>query len=144
MIKSDVIHPQLLAALAKAGHKTQLLISDANYAFVTNAPPGVEIVYLNFVPGMIPSADILEGVCKLINVEKATMMAWPEDFDNSAHRDYVGILPAETPMEFVERGAFYAAAKSPDTLLVIASGEMRRFANILLTVGPVFPATGRA
>ncbi len=137
MIKAEILHPQLLAALARAGHKARILISDANYSFVTNASPRAEIVYLNFVPGMVPSTLILSSVGKLINVEQATMMAWPDDFENSVHKEYVDILPDGTPMELVSREAFYAAAKSPDTLLVIASGETRRFANIILTVGPV-------
>lgn len=137
MIKFDVIHPQILGTLARAGHKAQVLIADANYSFVTNSAPGAEIVYLNFVPGTIASAEILAGVCKLINVEQASMMAWPDDFENAVHKDYVGILPADTPMELVSRDEFYASARSADTLLVIASGETRRFANILLTVGPV-------
>jgi L-fucose mutarotase len=32
---------------------------------------------------------------------------------------------------------FYQEAKSPDTALVIATGEQRRFANLLLTIGVV-------
>lgn len=137
MIKSEILHPQLLSALARSGHKTQILIADANYSFVTNSSPQAEIVYLNFAPGMIPSAVILAGVGKLINVELATMMAWPDEFDNTAHKEYVGILPTGTPMEFESRADFYGSVKSPETLLVIASGETRRFANILLTVAPV-------
>lgn len=137
MIKSEIIHPQLLAALARAGHKAQILVSDANYSFVTNSSPRAEIVYLNFVPGTVPSAQILAGVCKLINVEQATMMAWPDDFENAAHGEYIEILPAGTPLRRIDREEFYNSARSPDTLLVIASGETRRFANIILTVGPV-------
>lgn len=137
MIKSDILHPQLLAALAKAGHKARILISDANYSFVTNSSPGAEIVYLNFAPGMVGSTDILARVTRLINVEQATMMAWPDDFENSIHKEYVDILPGGTPMALVSREEFCATVKSPDTLLVIASGETRRFANIILTVGPV-------
>lgn len=137
MIKSDIIHPQLLSTLAKAGHKARILIADANYSCVTNANPAAEIIYLNFAPNMIPSTTVLEGVSKLINIEQGTMMAWPDDFDNTIHQSYRDILPDETPMDYVQRGDFYGAVKSPDTLLVIATGEVRRFANILLTVGPV-------
>ncbi|WP_306464745.1 RbsD/FucU domain-containing protein, partial [Klebsiella variicola] len=39
-------------------------------------------------------------------------------------------------VEHLPREAFYAAVKSDRTLLVIASGEQRRFANLLLTVAP--------
>lgn len=137
MLKTDIIHPQLLSVLAKAGHKAQILIADANYSFVTNSNPAAEIVYLNFAPNMIPSTDILAGVTNMINVESATMMAWPDDFDNTIHQSYVDILPEGAPMDYVARADFYAAVKSPDTLLVIATGETRRFANLLLTVGPV-------
>ena len=37
----------------------------------------------------------------------------------------------------LERYAFYDAACSPLTSLVIATGETRRFANLLLTIGVV-------
>ena len=137
MIKSEILHPQLLAALAKAGHKARILFSDANYSFVTNSSPRAEIVYLNLAPGTVPSPEILARVTRLINVEQATTMAWPDDFENTIHKEYVDILPDDTPMDLVARADVYAAAKSPDTLLVIASGETRRFANIILTVGPV-------
>ena len=137
MLKTDIIHPPLLSALAKAGHKAQILIADANYSFVTNSNPQADIVYLNFAANMIPSTDVLRGVSKMISIEQATMMAWPDDFENTIHQSYVDILPEATPMAYVERADFYAAVKSPDTLLVIATGETRRFANLLLTVGPV-------
>lgn len=137
MIKSPIIHPELISILARAGHKAQILIADSNYSFVTNSGPEAEIIYLNFAPNMIPSTTVLQGVSQMINVEQATMMAWPDAFDNTIHQEYVSILPDATPMQFTERADFYAAVKSPDTLLVIATGETRRFANILLTVGPV-------
>ncbi len=137
MIKSDIIHPELIGILAKCGHKAQILIADANYSFVTNSNPQAKIIYLNFTKGLISSTDILHGVKQLINIEKATMMQWPEDFENTIKPDYAHLLGSDTPIELTNREDFYATVKSPDTLLVIASGETRRFANILLTVGPV-------
>lgn len=138
MLKTKVIHPELLATLAKCGHKAKVLIADSNYSFVTNSSPSAEVVYLNFTPGMIPSVDILEGVSQLINIESATMMAWPDEFDNTIYCEYLQLLPQGTDIDLVDREAFYASVKSDDTLLVIATGETRRFANLLLTVGPVF------
>ena len=41
------------------------------------------------------------------------------------------------PWTEMERFAFYDKIKSPDTTLAIATGEQRRFANLLLTVGVV-------
>lgn len=137
MIKSDIIHPELLRALALCGHKANILITDANYSFVTNSARDAHIIYLNFAPGMISSTVILEKLLSYINVEQATLMISPADFDNTIADEYKTLLSPATTISHVERNAFYALAKSEDTLLVIASGETRRFANILLTAGPV-------
>ena len=137
MIKSKIIHPELLGHLAKCGHKTKILIADGNYSFVTNSAPTANIVYLNFRPGMLASTDVLAGVCEMINVESAQMMSYPADFDNTIVDQYKSLLPNDTVIENLERADFYSAVKSDDTLLVIATGEQRRFANILLTVGVV-------
>jgi L-fucose mutarotase len=39
----------------------------------------------------------------------------------------------------LERFAFYDVARSPNVALVIATGEQRIYANILLTIGVVPP-----
>lgn len=136
MIKLSIIHPDLLQGLAQCGHKANILITDANYSVLTNVSPQARIIYLNFSPDLISSGVILEKILGYINVEKATLMASPADFDNTIAREYREILPINTAFDYVERNDFYAMAKSSDTLLVIASGETRRFANIVLTVGP--------
>lgn len=136
MIKTEIIHPDLLQALAQCGHKAHILIADANYSFLTNSSPRARIIYLNFSPGLISSVVILQKMLGYINIEKAVLMSCPDDFDNTIAREYRTLLAESTAVEYVTREAFYALAKSSDTLLVVASGETRRFANILLTVGP--------
>ncbi|VEB99535.1 D-ribose pyranase [Cedecea lapagei] len=136
VIKTAIIHPQLISALAQCGHKTQILLADANYSFVTHSPPTATVVYLNLAPGMIGSPTILEHLMETIAVEQATMMIWPETFTNSIVEEFRQRLPPTCPLEYLEREAFYDCVKSDRTLLVIASGEMRRFANLLLTVAP--------
>jgi len=136
MIKLSIIHPDLLQGLAQCGHKANILITDANYSALTNVSPHARIIYLNFSPGLINSGVILEKILDYINVEKATLMISPVDFENTIAREYHEILPDNTAFDYVERNDFYTMAKSSDTLLVITSGETRRFANIILTVGP--------
>ncbi|MFT2097473.1 RbsD/FucU family protein [Marinomonas sp. 2405UD66-6] len=138
MIKSKIIHPELLRCLANCGHKTKILIADGNYSFVTNSSPQANIIYLNFMPGMLASTDVMAGVCEMINVESATMMSHPADFENTIIDEYKSMLPEAVVIDYLERADFYSAVKSDETLLVIATGEQRRFANILLTVGVVF------
>jgi len=136
MIKTEIIHPDLLQALAQCGHKANILIADANYSFLTNSSPRARIIYLNFSPGLISSVVILQKMLGYINIEKAVLMSCPDDFDNTIAREYRTLLAESTAVEYVTREAFYALAKSSDTLRFVPSGEPRRFANILLTVGP--------
>ena len=136
MIKTEIIHPDLLQALAQCGHKANILIAEANYSLLTNSSLRARIIYLNFSPGLISSVVILQKMLGYINIEKAVLMSCPDDFDNTIAREYRTLLAESTAVEYVTREAFYALAKSSDTLLVVASGETRRFANILLTVGP--------
>ena len=137
MIKSKIIHPELLSCLAKCGHKSQILIADGNYSCVTNSPATANIIYLNFTAGMLSGTQVMEGVCDMLNIESALMMSCPDDFDNTIIKEYQALLPEVAPIDYVERNDFYSAVRSDDTLLVIATGEQRRFANILLTVGVV-------
>lgn len=137
MIKANITHPDLLCSLARCGHKTNILIADGNYSFATNSPKDASVIYLNLCPGMISSPVILEKILEYVNVEKVTYMQYPEDFDNTIEKEYKKLLPPSTEISYIDRQSFYALAKSSDTYLVIASGETRRFANILLTVGVV-------
>lgn len=137
MIKSNIIHPELISTLAKCGHKTKILIADSNYSFVTNSSPNAIIIYLNLSPGMINATDILDALLTEINVESAILMDTPADFNPEIYQEYKDRLSAEVEFTSLERYAFYNTAKSDDLLLVIASGEKRRFANIILTVGAI-------
>ncbi len=137
MLKTAVIHPELLCELGKCGHKAQILIADSNYAFASNTGPNAKVIYLNLAPGLISADVILDKLLACINVESALMMQAPADFDHTAARDFAALLGPEVPITFAERWDFYEKVKSPATCLVIASGEGRRFANLLLTVGVV-------
>lgn len=137
MIKGKLIHPELLSTLAKCGHKAKVLIADSNYSFETNSSPSSVKIYLNLTPGMIKGTDILEAVLTAINVEAAEVMETPSDFHPEIYDEFKELLPDEIELSRLERYTFYNKVCSKDCLLVIASGEQRRFANILLTVGVV-------
>ncbi|HIV14680.1 MAG TPA: RbsD/FucU transporter [Candidatus Avisuccinivibrio pullicola] len=139
MLKTPIIHPELLSELGKCGHKAQILIADSNYAFKANVGPEATVVYLNLAPGLLNADVILEKLLSVINVESALMMEAPADFDNTAAAAYAALLGPDVPLTFTGRWDFYDKVKSPATTLVIASGEGRRFANLLLTVGVVKP-----
>ena len=57
----------------------------------------------------------------------------------SIFRDFRELLPQDIKLQKMGRFEFYDAAHDPDTALVVATGEQRIYANILLTIGVVPP-----
>jgi L-fucose mutarotase len=45
------------------------------------------------------------------------------------------MLGPDVPLERVERFAFYDRVRSPDTGVVVATGDERLYGNLLLTIG---------
>ncbi len=144
MIDAKLIHPQILSALGTAGHGATILIPDGNYPFVTNANPLAERVYLNLAPGMVTVTDVLEAVLSVTPIEAAHVMRRDDGAEPSIFSDFRRILPDSVELTPLERFAFYDEAKKDDCCLVIATGEQRIYANILLTIGVVDPPTDQA
>ena len=139
MLRYRLIHPELAAALAGAGHGSTVLLADGNYPLSTATAPSARRIHLNLRPGQVPVDDILATVLDAVPVEAAQVMV-PDDGPEPAVFDvFRGILD-DTPLRTLERHAFYAAARGPDLAVAVASGDQRLFANVLLTIGVVPPA----
>ena len=50
MLKNRLLHPDILAALGRAGHGSKVLIADGNYPFSTTLGPNAMLVSLNLSP----------------------------------------------------------------------------------------------
>jgi L-fucose mutarotase len=137
MLKSKLTHPDILHALAGSGHFSQVLIADGNYPILSGTNPNTKRVFLNLKPGTVSALDVLDTVLSAIPVQEATTMTPPPDFHPDIHDKYKAMLDSDAQWTEMERWAFYDKIKSPDTTLAIATGEQRRFANLLLTVGVV-------
>lgn len=137
MLKTRLLHPEILRALGGAGHGARVLIADGNYPFGTEAPPGATRVFLNLRRGLVAVTDVLELLVETIPIESAIVMETADGQPGPLLETFRTLLPAGTPITARKRHDFYAEAKSPSTTLVIATGEERRFANILLTIGVV-------
>ena len=136
MIHSKLLHPQILSALAAAGHGAVVLIADSNFPFSTGANPDAERAYLNFAPGMLSAVDVLGVLREIIPIEAAHAMTPDSGPEPSIFSDYRQLLP-DIELQTLGRFPFYDAAKSSDTVLVIATGEQRTYACILLTIGVI-------
>lgn len=137
VLKTRLLHPEILRALASAGHGSRVLLADGNYPFATEAPAAATRVYLNVRRGLVSVTDVLQLLAETIPIEAALLMAAPKGESVPIQQRLRELLPEGTACTAHARAAFYAEAKSPSTTLVIATGEERRFANVLLTIGVV-------
>jgi L-fucose mutarotase len=138
MLKTTLLHPQILEALAGSGHGSRILIADGNYPFSTRAHPSARRVYLNFTPGRLNAVEVLEGIVSAVPVERADVMIPDDGSTPPIFAEFQRLLPGHT-LHANARFAFYDLARDPDCSLVLATAEQRIYANILLTVGVVMP-----
>ena len=138
MLKTPLLHPEILFALGAAGHGSQVLIADGNYPFATRSNPAADRVFLNLAPGVLNVTDVLRVLAGAIPVEAAHVMATADGTEPPIWGEFRELLP-DNPLQPLERFAFYDAASTSDVALVVATGEQRVYANILLTIGVVPP-----
>ena len=135
MLYGEIIHPPLLGALSAAGHGSTVLITDGNYPTATGVNPLAEKIFLNFAPGQLSVTDILAKLVKTIPIEAATVMSPKDGTEIAAHADFRAILPKDVEFHEIGRFEFYEKCRESDLAVVIASGEQRIYANLLLTIG---------
>src|SRR4051812_900224 len=87
MLKSQLLHPQITAALARAGHGAKVLISDGNYPHWPKRGPNAEVVYLNLAPGQLLVTDVLKAILTAIPAENAAVMDYVRTGPNSLQQD---------------------------------------------------------
>ena len=134
MLTTKLIHPQIMAALAKCGHGSKILIADGNYPLAEKSG-NADKVFLGLVRGTPTVTEVLDALLSVINVEKAEVMV-PEDGSEppifAEFRQQLGGME----LSGLGRYEFYDACMAEDAIvLAISTGEQRVFANILVTVG---------
>jgi L-fucose mutarotase len=137
MINYTLVHPEILAALASAGHGAQIAICDANFATAVRAPERARVVYLNLAPDLLTVTQILEVVLQTIPVEKVAAMAAPPEIGSEVQDQVRACVGDGVAFELLEKPEFYALVGSELTALLIASADTRRFSNLVLTIGVV-------
>ncbi|MCX2748219.1 RbsD or FucU transport [Arthrobacter sp. MI7-26] len=141
MIQGKLTHPQIISALAAAGHGATVLISDGHYSAATAVGPNASTIFLNLQAGTPTVPQVLDVVLQMVTVEKLTRILPSEDARPClVHSEIDTLMPEGTKDEFVDRFRFYDLARSADLALCIVTGDSRRFANVLLTLG-VLPQT---
>jgi L-fucose mutarotase len=136
MLKTKLLHPEILCALGSMGHGSRILIADGNFPFKTHTPAAAAKVFLNLMPGVVPVTQVLEALVETVPIESASVMVPPDGAYQPVFDEYANHLPG-VEMKRYKRLEFYQEANAGQTGLVIATGEQRRFANLLLTIGVI-------
>lgn len=136
MLKTTLLHPGILGALATMGHGSTILLADGNFPFSSHTNPAAAHVYLNLRPGLVSVTDVLETLVVSIPVESAQVMQPADGSEPGIFSEFRALIPG-IALEPVERFAFYDLARRSEVGLVVATGEARIYANIMLTIGVV-------
>ena len=146
MLKTQLLHPEILQALGSSGHSSRVLIADGNYPFATKRGPNSKLVFLNLSPGMLQVTDVLKALLAAVPVEAAAVMQpartgpYALKQDPPVFAEFKKLLDdsgSGVKLDRIERFKFYDEASTPDVCLTIATGEQRIYANLLLTIGVV-------
>lgn len=138
MLRTRLIHPEILRALAMAGHRAKILVTDGNYPHSTKSNPRATQVFLNLAPGTVKATEVLAALVGVVPLESAEVMQSEDGVEPPIWAEFRALLPTVTLTEH-PLPAFYQAAQQPDVALVIATGEQQPYANLLLTIGVLWP-----
>jgi L-fucose mutarotase len=144
MLKTTLLHPELLRLCAQAGHHAKILIADGNYPGATKKGPNAELVSLQLMPGVPTVAQVLRAILSAVPVDVVHTMGIPPDDPYAAHGEPPAwvefrVIAREAgiaaPIEPISKWDFYKAVESPDHILTVQTADQALWANVLLTVG---------
>lgn len=144
MLKQQLLHPEILEVLGRAGHHAKVLIADGNYPASTALGPNARLVSLNLAPGIVTVSQVLETLLTAIPVDAINTMGIPADDpyalkgDPPVWADYRRIVAASSlklELAPIDKWQFYEAVASRDHVLTIQTADQNLWANVLLTIG---------
>ena len=79
MLKTTLLHPDILRVIARGGHHSRILIADGNYPAATKKGPNAELVCLQLTPGVPTVAQVLRALLHTLPVDHVNTMGIPPD-----------------------------------------------------------------
>ena len=144
MLKTTLLHPDILRVAARTGHHGRILIADGNYPAWNKRGPNAELVSLQLIPGVPTVAQVLRAVLSAVPVDALNTMGIPADdpYAGAGEPPVWGELREITteagvavPIEPISKWDFYKAVESPDHVLTIQTADQALWANVLITIG---------
>ncbi|MEM6981288.1 MAG: RbsD/FucU family protein [Planctomycetota bacterium] len=144
MLLQKLIHPEINAILAAAGHHSTVLIADGNYPAANKRGPNAQLISLNLMPGLVTVDQVLQALLSAVAIESAVTMQTETEGPYAlsgdppvwnAFRESITSAGLDLPLTPVEKWAFYDRVITDDHVLTIQTGDQQRYANLLLTIG---------
>lgn len=144
MLKTSLLHPQILHAISRAGHHAKILIADGNYPASSKKGPNAEVVPLQLTPGVPTVAQVLKPILEVLPIDHIhTMGIDPNDSyalkeDPTVWSEFREIMKQngfDKDLEPIMKWDFYDAVNSEDHILTIQTADQATWANLLLVVG---------
>ncbi|KAB2654069.1 MAG: transporter [Verrucomicrobia bacterium] len=144
MLKTTLLHPEILRICARAGHHAKILIADGNYPASTKRGASAEVVCLQLTPGVPTVAQVLSAILSVMPIDVVNTMGIPADDpyakfgEPPAWKEFRALAKESGVADSVEpisKWDFYKAVESPDHVLTIQTADQALWANVLLTVG---------
>jgi L-fucose mutarotase len=90
------------------------------------------VIHLNLQRGLVTVDQAAAAVLSLVEVERIQVIA-PDDHVPTAHAELQAVMPGV--LEPLSRSRFYQEALHPTVSVAIATGDVRLWACLLLTIG---------
>jgi D-ribose pyranase len=139
LLKSQIIHPELLYELSKLGHTDVFVIADAGLP----VPPGKKRIDLAFAPGRPGFLEVLEVVLRNVVVEKAVLASEIKDQNPEVHKRVLDLIEAKKAswknfeLKYVPHEEFKAVYVA-SFRFVAGTGEYTPYSNVALVPGASF------
>jgi L-fucose mutarotase len=144
MLKTALLHPEILRVCARAGHHSKILIADGNYPAATKKGAAAELVCLQLTPGIPTVAQVLRSLLGVVPIDVINTMGIPTDDPYACegeppvwaeYREIAREGGFNRAIEPISKWDFYEAVASPDHILTVQTADQALWANLLLTIG---------
>jgi L-fucose mutarotase len=135
MINGPLLHPEVLAALARSGHTGRILVADGQFPISTGIPAAVPRVFLNYAPNLLTVRQALQPLVDSAPIESAAATINDDGSLPDIWDDYRAIVRNDFPVTGVKASEFGPLLVDQTLALVIATADLRSNACIVLTLG---------
>lgn len=144
MLRTTLLHPDILRACARAGHHSKILIADGNYPAASKIGPNAELVSLQLMPGVPTVSQVFHAILSELPIDVINTMGVDQTDEYASQEDppvwaeyrkILGDHGSTRQLEPIVKWDFYDAVASEDHVLTIQTADQALWANLLLSVG---------